>query len=297
MRNKKKEINLSILLIIVTIIISFICWRLKTDYPVFEFFFALSSGICGSSFATLCIFISNYRTEKEKLLRTVFQEGLYICGQLPFFEDFVSDQRRMEEYLAGKTYISPTLQMDYNKMCPEEKTLYNICRYVDSFLELGYERIEKFWDDINSIDFWTDPIELPDSFASSKILRKLWNKNYLAINKSKKHRINVKFFPVYIVLMSPSVAEDKYIFYNFSDFRDKKRRPAYDIYCLVKELDHKINGPCDEIKWIGTDMKGLRSYLHESLWIFRDAFLAGKSIMRDEALKALMTGSKYKYIR
>lgn len=296
MKNKKKEINLSIILFLFTAAASFLFWYFKEKYPAFEFLFALTSGICGSSFATLCIFISNYRAEKERLFRTIFEEGMFISGQLPFFNEIKVPRGEMEEYLLDREYLPPLAAKTIEQMSPKERNFYNACRYIDSFLDLGYERLLKFWNDINEIDFWTDPVQLPDSFASSRLLRKLWNKNYLAIRKSKGFQIRERFRPFFYILMSPSVADEKYIFYSFSDFRDRKQRKALDIYDLILKLNSSISGPHDVEEWKKAEDKGLRWYLYTTLVTFHDAFCSSGSYKK-EALKALITGEKYAHIR
>ena len=285
MENKKKEINLSIFLFFVTAIASYTCWRLKDKNSVYEFFFALTSGICGSSFATLCIFISNYRAEKEKLLQQIFEEDLYIYNHLPSFYEYEEDEAKMKHYLVGKSYMSPVTQNAFDEMAPEEKNFYNACRYIDSFLELGFDRLDQFWVDVNSIDFWSDPIEPSYGILSTKFLRDLWLRKW---KKSKKCKILERFYPVYSILMAPCAAENQYIFYWFSDFRDRKRRKAEDVYRLINTIDRKVSGPRSEEEWNNSKDKGLRWELLRTLWTFRDAFYLQNRVIRKRAFKHFM---------
>lgn len=68
MTTKKHAINISIIMIIVSLLIIYICWPQK-DAGITELLYVLSTGVFGSSFATLWIFIYEYNRTKEDLLK------------------------------------------------------------------------------------------------------------------------------------------------------------------------------------------------------------------------------------
>lgn len=74
MREKKNAINM--------IVIS-LCWRGR-DSGIAELLYALATGVFGSGFATLWIFIYEYRKAKRELLSSIFGEITSIFENAPF---------------------------------------------------------------------------------------------------------------------------------------------------------------------------------------------------------------------
>lgn len=77
MRAKKNAINISIEMILLSLIIIALCWHGRNEGAP-ELLFVLASGVFGSSFATLWIFIYEYHQAKYVLLKSM------ICGLIAF---------------------------------------------------------------------------------------------------------------------------------------------------------------------------------------------------------------------
>ena len=67
MSAKKNAINISIGMILLSLIIIALCWHGRNEGAT-ELLFVLASGVFGSSFATLWIFIYEYHQAKYVLL-------------------------------------------------------------------------------------------------------------------------------------------------------------------------------------------------------------------------------------
>lgn len=77
MRVKKNAINISIEMILLSLIIIALCWHGRNEGAP-ELLFVLASGVFGSSFATLWIFIYEYHQTKYVLLKSM------VCGLMHF---------------------------------------------------------------------------------------------------------------------------------------------------------------------------------------------------------------------
>lgn len=266
MREKKTAINISLVMITVSFAISVVCF-LKREVLLFEIGFAFATGVFGSSFATLWIFVYEYNNAKKELLNSVFNEFVSILKKmemLPLMERH--GLYEMQDYMRGEYYVMPVFAEHTEKMNREERCLYEMSRFVDVILDIGYENICGVLCKIDGLDFWTD------SFKRNKKIK-------AAVQKEIS-------LPVYDVLVSAPAMEDGYIFRNFAGFKYKYSYSADEIYPLVKKLDTDIN-------------RTLHGHLYEKLWIFRDA-LFSPSLSRSQrrkALRALVCGAPYDKIR
>ena len=93
---------------------------------MFELFFALSSGVFGSSFATFWIFVHEYRKERQELLRSIFKEVVSIIehNTLPYLAIGGFYEPGMKEFMKTRYYVAPASasevadrDRDYPKHC------------------------------------------------------------------------------------------------------------------------------------------------------------------------------------
>ncbi len=280
MTTKKHAINISIIMIIVSLLIIYICWPQK-DAGITELLYVLSTGVFGSSFATLWIFIYEYNRTKEDLLKAIFDEAVAITenNNLRFLSPIGFHDPGVKESMAGKHYIPPVISDTVDNMDKHEKCHYELCRFVDGILDIGYDKIRHVCNMVESIDFWRDSF-----YRNSKYRDAIVEKISL---------------PLYEVFITAPAMEDGYLFRYFKDFKSNHICSAEIIYPFVAELDMAIHGTGREHKYSWQNSMDLRGHMHEKLWIFRDAFyyphISRKQ--RRKAKRAFMKGSPYPYIR
>lgn len=282
MKEKKNAINISILTIIFSLIITFVCWQGKDD-EITEIFFVLATGIFGSSFATLWIFIYEYNKEKRELLRSIFievNEIMESTPSIPYMSRTSFYKPKIKKYLEGKYYIPPANAQEVEKMKQQKKCLYELCRYVDEILEIGYDKIDCVCNKVEELDFWTD------SF------RRKFKRKEVIVEKIS--------LPIYDVFISAPAMEEGYIFRYFSQFKMHYLYSAEVIYPLVERLDKAIWGTDEKpmYTWLEKNTN-MRCYMHEKLWIFRDAFFSSGMSWKEHrmAMKAFMYDTEYYWIR
>lgn len=282
MREKKNAINISLVMIILCLIIMLICWSGRED-GICEFSFVLASGVFGSSFATLWIFIYEYNKQKRELLSSIFHDGVALMDKTdmtPWMERYGFYKAGMKNYMQGKYYFAPTTADCVDKMSEEERCLYEMCRFVDSVLDMGYDNIQKLCDNIEKGDFWTD------SFR-----RKVKLKNCISSKLS---------YPIYDVFVLAPAMENGYLFRYFSGFKYKLSYSAEEIYDFVAMLDRALHncGTEVEFSWL-KDARNMRCYMHEKLWIFRDAFFSPELSRERQkrARRAFVFNESYDQIR
>lgn len=282
MREKKNAINISLVMIILCLIIMMICWPGKED-GICEFAFVLSSGVFGSGFATLWIFIYEYHKQKRELLISIFSDGVALMGKmdmLPSMERCGLYNKGMKKYMQGKYYCSPVNADCVVKMSEEEKCLYQMSRFVDGFLDIGYDNIQRLCDNIEKVDFWTDSFRKKDKLKDS-IIAKLSS-------------------PIYDVFILALAMDNGYLFRYFSGFKYKLSYSADEIYDFVVMLDRTFHNCSSEVEfsWL-KDARNMRCYMHEKLWIFRDALFSPELSRerRNKARKAFVFDEPYDQIR
>ena len=88
MTEKKHAVNISLIMIVLSLVI-LLCWPSRND-GITELFFVLSSGVFGSGFATLWIFIYEYRKAKRELFSSIFQQvtSIFEDETLPLLHRF-----------------------------------------------------------------------------------------------------------------------------------------------------------------------------------------------------------------
>lgn len=281
MAAKKNAINISIVMILLSLVVILICWCWKDNGGIAELFHVLSSGVFGSSFATLWIFIYEYNKEKRYLLSSIFNEAVAIFEFTPLYhlEMFGFYEPGIREYLERKYYMPPVDADTVKHMSKQENCLYILCRFVDEVLDIGYGRIDHICEMVSDVDFWSD------SFR-----RKLKYKSVISRKIS---------FPLYDVFISAPAMEDGYLFRYFKDFKVNYSYSADQIYEIAGNLDKALHGS-GEVKYSWNN-KGLNlaSHMHEALWIFRDAFFSPHLSNRErrEAMRAFLKDTPYYRIR
>ena len=158
-----------------------------------------------------------------------------------------------------------------------------MCRFVDSILEIGYDRISHILDMVESINFWSD------SF------RRSFKRKDAILKKIGMH--------LYEVSISAPAMKDGYLFRYFKDFKFNYDYSAEQIYQFVSELDMALHSTNGDIKYDGQKKNfNLGLHMHEALWISRDAFFPVMSVMssfseRRKAMKAFLYDAPYGRIR
>ncbi len=147
MKAKKNAINISIGMILLSLIIIALCWEGRSN-GVTELLFVLASGVFGSSFATLWIFIYEYHQTKYLLLKSIFDEvvSLMESDPLPYLDRFGFYDTGIKESMAGKYYVPPRTQDDVQTMDQPAVCHYQLCRFVDAMLDIGYNKITNICD-------------------------------------------------------------------------------------------------------------------------------------------------------
>lgn len=282
MTAKKNAINISIVMILLSLIVILICWCWKDKGGIAELLYVLSSGVFGSSFATLWIFIYEYNKEKRHLLSSIFDEAVAIFEFAPLYhlEMFGFYDSGIKEYLEHKYYMPPVNADTVKCMSEQENCLYILCRFVDEVLDIGYGRINHICELVSGIDFWSD------SFR-----RKLKYKSAISRKIS---------FPLYDVFISAPAMEDGYLFRYFKGFKIYYEYSADQIYDFVCELDKAMHGTSGEVKYTWQNKNlNLGLHMHEVLWIFRDAFFSPhlSHTERRKAMRAFLKDAPYYPIR
>lgn len=281
MTEKKYAINISLIMIVLSFIVILSCWPAK-DNEIAELFYVLSSGVFGSSFATLWIFIYEYRKTKQELFSSIFQEvtSVFEYETLPLLYriDFYDPQ--IEAYMKGKYYMPPVHADVVKRMSHPEKCLYELCRFVDGILEIGYDRICYICDLVEKVDLWSDMFRCDKKYSSVMV-----------------ERISL---PIYEVFITAPAMEDGYIFRYFKGFKINYDYSADEVYPLICELDRAIHGLDGEIQyeWQRKN-QNLDGHLHEKMWIFRDAFFSPHLPYKErrEAVQAFLEDKHYARVR
>lgn len=281
MTEKKHAINISLVMIVLCLVIMLLCWPKKDD-GIAEFFFILSTGVFGSSFATLWIFIYEYRKAKHELLSTIFREvtSIFENEPLPLLYRIGFYDLQVAVYMERKYYIPPVHMDVVEQMNRSEKCLYELCRFVDGILDVGYDKISHICSLVEEIDFWSDTFRRRSKYRDAMV-----------------HNISL---PLYEVFISAPAMEDGYIFRYFKGFRMNYDYSADEVYPFVCELDQAIHGLDGEIKYEWQKRnQNLVLHMHETMWIFRDAFFSpGLSCgMRYKAIQAFLRHKPYPYVR
>lgn len=281
MTTKKKSINISIGMILLSLIIIFHCWNGRNG-GITELLYVLASGVFGSSFATLWIFIYEYHQTKNELLKSIFEEtvsimednGLHSLERFGFYEPVI------KESLKHKYYIPPTNNNSVQHLSQEDRCLYELCRFVDATLEIDYKRIKHICDMIESIDFWIDSFRFGLKYRDAII-----NKVSLPLNE---------------VFISAPAMEDGYLFKYFKDFKHNYEYSADMIYDFACELDKAMYNTEGNNKYNWQKHNAnLRLHMHEKMWIFRDAFYSPHVTRRERrmAIRAFLNDTHYIYVR
>lgn len=280
MTEKKNAINISIIMIFFSILIPVLCWP-HSNSNVPALIYTLSTGIFGSSFATLWIFVYEYNRSKKELLKAIFDETVSITenNTLSSLHRFGYYEPTMKDSMIGKYYIPSTYFESVSALNKPERCHYEMCRFVDGVLDIGQDRVNYIGDLIEEINFWTD------TFRYRKKLRNI------IIEKLE--------LPLYELFIYAPGKEDGHIFRYFKDFKDSYAYTADLIYPIVAELDKALHIPESEDAHSQTSSITLTNYMHEQLWLFRDAFYSPYVCrkQRREAKQAFLKGTPYPYIR
>lgn len=278
---KKNAINISIGMILLSLIIILLSWNGR-DEGITELLYVLASGVFGSSFATLWIFIYEYHQIKNELLKSIFEDTVSVMEDngLHSLERFGFYEPKIKASLEHKFYMQPINSDSVQHLSKEDRCLYELCRFVDATLEIDYNRIKHICDMIESIDFWSDAFRHNSKYRDAII-----------------HKVSL---PLYEVFISAPAMEDGYLFRYFKDFRHNYEYSADRIYEFVCELDKAMYSTEGNIKyeWQKSNAN-LRLHMHEKMWIFRDAFYSPHRSRRErrEAVKAFLNDTHYKYVR
>lgn len=281
MTEKKHAVNISLIMIMLSLVVILLCWPSRND-GITELFFVLSSGVFGSSFATLWIFIYEYRKAKRELFSSIFQQvtSIFEDETLPLLDRFGFYDSHVAAYMEGKYYMLPVHADAVEQMSHPEKCLYALCRFVDGILEIGYDRICHICDLVEKIDLWSDTFRLSGKYRDAMI-----------------RSISL---PLYEVFISAPAMEDGYIFRYFKGFKINYGYSADEVYPLVCELDQAIHGSDSGIKYDWQKRHpSLREYMHEAMWTFRDAFFSPELSLRRryKATQAFLKHKSYPYVR
>lgn len=278
---KKNAINISIGMILLSLIIILLSWNGR-DEGLTELLYVLASGVFGSSFATLWIFIYEYHQIKTELLKSIFEDTVSVMEDngLHSLESFGFYDPKIKASLEHKFYMQPINSDSVQHLSKENRCLYELCRFVDATLEIDYNRIKHICDMIESIDFWSDTFRHNTKYRDAII-----------------HRVSL---PLYEVFISAPAMEDGYLFRYFKDFRHNYEYSADRIYEFVCALDKAMYSTEGNIKYDWQKRNAnLRLYMHEKMWTFRDAFYSPHRSRRErrEAVKAFLNDTHYKYVR
>lgn len=282
MTAKKKAINISIVMILLSLIVILLCWCGKDRSGIKELLYVLSSGVFGSSFATLWIFIYEYNKEKRELLSSIFSEAVSIFENetLPMLERFGFYDPEIKEYMKHRYYMPPIDADAVARMSKQERCVYELCRFVDEVLDISYTRFNHICNLVESIDFWSDSFRCDLKYGHA-ILNKIC-------------------MPIYEVFITAPAMEDGYLFRYFKGFKVNLEYSADQIYDFVCELDKAMHSASGEVKYTWQNKNlNLGLHMHEALWIFRDAFFSPHLSRKErrEAMDAFLKDTPYYRIR
>lgn len=276
---KKNAINISLIMIAVSLVTALLCWPFSKD-GLPELLFVLSTGVFGSSFATLWIFVYEYNRTKYELLKSIFDNAVDITENngICSLSHFGFHDSDVKSYMTGKHYLPPLPSEKVADMDKLARCHYELCRFVDAVLEISYDRIHNVCEDVESVDFWVD------SFRRSKY---------------RSMVVRHISLPLYEVFVSAPAMENGYLFRYFKDFKVNCACNAEVVYPFVAELDKALYGTGMELKYSWQSCQDLRGHMHEKLWIFRDAFYSPHISTKERrmAKRAFMKGTPYPYIR
>lgn len=281
MTEKKNAINISIGMISICMIAILLCWR---GEGITELIFVLASGVFGSSFATLWIFVYEYNVQKRELLSSIFHDAVAImdkAAMLPSLAQIGFYDSAVLPYLRDKYYVPPVNADCVANMSEQERCLYKLCRFVDGFIAIDYSEIRNVLNYIEKLDFWTDGFRRKQNRKVGAIIEKI-------------------SIPMSTVFVSAPAMEDGYLFRYFKQFKTDYVYSAEEVYPFVKMLDEALRGDNDEqtYSFLKLDPNVL-NYMHAKLWIFRDAFFSPYVSRRErrEAMQAFVGDLPYHRIR
>ncbi len=269
MTEKKYAINISLIMITVAFIITCFFWDSR-DEAIPSLIVTLSTGVFGSGFATLCIFVYEYNKQKQELLKAVFDKtnSLMLQTDLLYNMDrFGLYTEEMCERLKNKYYSSPVSSDSISNMNNTDQCLYFMSRFADTLSDIGYGQIQNILKTIDEIDFWSDSLK-PKSKLSKAVKLKL-------------------SCPIYDIFVTAPAMEDGYIFRYCNQFRNEYYSDAFEFYPVVEKIDKALHGMnmSSEYEWLNT-CPNLKNYMNEKLWAFRDAFYS-KQCSKKERKNAL----------
>ncbi len=278
---KKNAVNISVFMVLASLVSMLICWYGR-DRGITAFLFTLASGVFGSGFAALWIFIYEYNQAKQELLAFLFDEVVSVFEKetLPVLDRYGFYDPEIREYLKHRYYMPPVPADAVMRMGRPEQCLYELCRFVDGVLEIGYDRIRGICHLDSQIDFWTDSLRRRNRYRDAVV-----------------RRITL---PVYEVFLSAPAMEEGYIFRYFRDFQTNYQYTADEIYGFVCELDQAMHGTGGAVKYNWQKRNPtLPLHMHETMWIFRDAFFSPHASGRERrrARRAFLKDTSYSYIR
>lgn len=282
MTEKKQAINISFVMIVICLAVMTLCWSEKNDNGIAEIFFILSSGVFVCNFATLWIFIFEYQKAKRELCSAIFREvtSIFENNTLPLLERWGFYDPQVATYMEGKYYMPPVHADIVEQMNQSEKCLYELCRFVDGILNIGYDKISHICNLVDEADFLSDTFRRHSKYRDALVQ-------------------NISL-PLYEVFISAPALEDGYIFRYFKGFQVNYDYSAGEVFPLVCALDQAIHGFEGGIKydWQSRN-QNLVLHMHETMWIFRDAFFSvGMSCrMRHKAMRAFLMHEPYPYVR
>ncbi len=269
MTEKKHAINISLVMITVAFIITCFFWDCR-DEAIPSLTVTLSTGVFGSGFATLCIFVYEYNKKKRELLKAIFDQTNDLFCQMDLLynmDRFGLYTSGMQEQLKNKYYTSPVSSDSISHMDSTQQCLYFMSRFADTLADIGYAQVQNVLKTIDEIDFWIDSVK-PKSKLSENVKLKL-------------------SYPIYDVFVSAPAMEDGYIFRYCNQFKNEYYSDAFDFYPIVEKIDKALNGVDmnNEYHWLNTCLN-MKVYMHEKLWAFRDAFYS-RHCSRKERKNAL----------
>lgn len=274
MKQKKDSINLSIFIIAGASILSATTYILKCRFLICDFLFALFIGITGSAFATLFIFIHDYKDEKKKLLEKIYYDGfsLYMRIRDSKFNISIShiDESAILEKLKNRHYQNPK---DISIATNFDQMFYELCCFVDRALEISLSEIYEYINLINQIDYWSDSL-----------------KRIFHVNSKNKIAYKALAMPLSNAIIGKCEAERDGIYSLFHEFKEG-RISASTIYDAAIALNRSINlEPINE-------SPNFAWYLYTTLYAFRDAYVEGYSNpYKKEAFESLKNGTEYRHV-
>lgn len=282
MTEKKNAINISITMILLSLITIALCWPLRKD-GITEVLYVLASGIFGSSFATLWVFIYEYRKAKQELLRAIYDEvtTAFVDTPLCHLGHYGLYNPNVQQFMQGKHYMPPAYADDVARMSRQDQQLYILCRFVDEILDIGCDRIRSILNLVSSVDFWSNSFPWIPRYRNA-ILRNISS-------------------PLYeVFIMKAPAEEDGYLFRYFKGFKIGCDYTADQIYEIACKLDLAMHGDGSSAKynWQGRN-PNLVLHLYEKMWIFYEAFCPPpvSKKRRKEAIQAFLNDTPFPYVK